>query len=25
MICPRQDIAAMRRMHTDTKFGEPKS
>ena len=21
MICPRQDIAAMRRMHTDTKFG----
>ncbi len=25
MICPRQDIAAMRRMHTDTKFGEPKN
>jgi mannose-1-phosphate guanylyltransferase len=25
MICPRQDIAAMRRMHTDTKFGDPKS
>ena len=25
MICPRQDVAAMRRMHTDTKFGEPKS
>ena len=25
MICPRHDIAAMRRMHTDTKFGEPKS
>ena len=25
MICPRKDIAAMRRMHTDTKFGEPKN
>ena len=25
MICPRQDDAAMRRMHTDTKFGDPKS
>lgn len=25
MICPRQDIAAMRRMHTDTKFGDSKS
>ena len=25
MICPRQDVAAMRRMHTDTKFGDPKS
>ena len=25
MICPRQDVAAMRKMHTDTKFGEPKS
>ena len=25
MICPRHDIAAMRRMHTDSKFGEPKS
>ncbi len=25
MICPRQDIAAMRRMHTDTKFGDPQS
>ena len=25
MICPRQDIAAMRRMHTDTKFGDPKN
>ena len=24
MICPSQDIAAMRRMHTDTKFGDPK-
>ena len=22
MICPRQDVAAMRRMHTDTKFGD---
>lgn len=21
MICPRQDVAAMRKMHTDTKFG----
>ena len=20
MICPREDVAAMRRMHTDTKF-----
>jgi len=25
MICPRQDIAAMRRMHTDTKFGDSKN
>ncbi len=25
MICPREDVAAMRRMHTDTKFGDPKS
>lgn len=25
MICPRQDIAAMRRMHTDTKFGDLKN
>ena len=25
MICPRHDIAAMRRMHTDTKFGDPKN
>ena len=25
MICPRHDIAAMRRMHTDTKFGDSKS
>ena len=25
MLCPRQDIAAMRRMHTDTKFGDSKS
>lgn len=25
MICPRRDIAAMRRMHTDTKFGDSKS
>jgi len=25
MICPRHDIAAMRRMHTDTKFGDQKS
>ena len=25
MICPRRDIAAMRRMHTDTKFGESKN
>jgi len=25
MICPRRDVAAMRRMHTDTKFGDPKS
>lgn len=24
MICPRQDLAAMRRMHTDTKFGDMK-
>lgn len=24
MICPRQDVAAMRRMHTDTKFSGPK-
>lgn len=24
MICPREDLAAMRRMHTDTKFGDPK-
>ena len=22
MICPREDVAAMRRMHTDTKFGD---
>ena len=22
MVCPRHDIAAMRRMHTDTKFGD---
>ena len=25
MICPREDVAAMRRMHTDTKFGDTKS
>ena len=25
MICPREDDAAMRRMHTDTKFGDTKS
>ncbi|MBQ2300270.1 MAG: mannose-1-phosphate guanylyltransferase, partial [Bacteroidaceae bacterium] len=25
MICPRQDVAAMRRMHTDTKFGDSKN
>ena len=25
MICPRDDAAAMRRMHTDTKFGDTKS
>ena len=25
MICPRQDVAAMRRMHTDTKFGDIKN
>jgi len=25
MICPRHDIAAMRRMHTDTKFGDTKN
>lgn len=25
MICPRHDVAAMRRMHTDTKFGDTKS
>ena len=24
MICPREDVAAMRRMHTDTKFGDMK-
>ena len=24
MICPRQDLAAMRRMHTDTKFDDMK-
>ncbi len=25
MICPREDAAAMRRMHTDTKFGDTKN
>jgi len=25
MICPRHDVAAMRRMHTDTKFGDTKA